>query len=111
MKVNSWKDMKTKYPEDRSVMAEKREREFVNDCFSLYEKNRFAKKFWTPYDDLKDKIGMNFEVIERCPEEQNPLDLLPLWNIRFDDGTETCANPEEIIPTEMIANGCKLKDI
>lgn len=111
MEVKSWDDMEVKYPQSRHEMTETTERNFVNDCFYLYEKEGFAKKFWSPYEDLKDKIGKQFEVIGRCPEEQNSLETLPLWNIRFEDGTESCVNPEEIIPSEMRANGCCLENI
>lgn len=104
--VESWDDMRGKYPEDRHEMTEERERSFVNDCFSLYEKEGFAKKFWSPYDDAIHKIGMSFEVVERCPETQNSLETLPLWNVCFEDGSVLCAHPEEIIPSEMRANGC-----
>lgn len=111
MKVNSWEDIKVKYPHDRHEMNEKTERDFVEDCFYIYEKEGFSKKFWSPYDDLESKIGERFEVIGRCTEDQNPLHTLPLWNIRFEDGTESCVYPEEIIPSEMRANGCQLENI
>lgn len=108
--VDSWEDMRLKYPIDRDDMTEEMERAFVNDCFYLYEKEGFSDKFWTPYEDEKHMIGQPFEVIGRCPEEQNVLCVLPLWNIRFKNGRELCVHPEEVIPSEMRANGCRFFD-
>lgn len=41
----TWDQINQKYPEDRSEMDEKRELEFVKDCFECYEQEGFAKKF------------------------------------------------------------------
>lgn len=39
----TWDQINQKYPEDRSEMDEKRELEFVKDCFECYEQEKFAK--------------------------------------------------------------------
>lgn len=97
-----------KYPMSREEMTIEQERNFVNDCFDLYEQEGFAKVFYTPYDALNNRIGQSFSVVGRVNEGQESLDVLPMWYIKFEDGHKTCAYPEEIIPSEMIDNGCKL---
>ena len=101
----TWDQINQKYPEDRSEMDEKRELEFVKDCFECYEQDGFAKKFWSPFGDHKEWFGESFEVIGRCSTKDSDLSSLPMWNIKFEDGTVFGAYPEEIIPSEMKANG------
>ena len=107
----TWNEMKTKYPEDRNDMTREKEKQFVADCFECYEQEGFAKKFWSPYSDYKTRIGQNFEVIKRCTTEDSDLSRLPMWRIKFTDGTIIKAYPEEIIPSEMKNNGCSLEKI
>lgn len=107
----TWEEMKIKYPEYREDMSDERERQFVNDCFDCYEAEGFAKKFWSPFSDYKEREGQNFEVVGRCTEKHSHLSSLPMWNIRFEDGTIIGAYPEEIIPREMKDNGCGLEGI
>ncbi len=111
MEKYTWDELKNKYSEDRSTMSEEREKEFVNDCFNCYEQEGFAKKFWSPFSDYKERIGQRFKVIGRCTTEEVDLASLPRWNIEFSDGTVIEAYPEEIIPSEMRRNGCLLNDI
>lgn len=106
----TWDQINQKYPEDRSEMDEKRELEFVQDCFECYEQEGFAKKFWSPFGDHKERFGKSFEVIGRCSKKDSDLSSLPMWNIKFEDGTVIGAYPEEIIPSEMKANGYKELD-
>lgn len=107
----TWEEIETKYPEDRGEMNEEREQEFVADCFSCYENEGFSKKFWSPFGDYKDREGQSFEVVERCTTKNCDLSALPMWNIKFSDGTIVGAYPEEIIPSEMRENGCTLEGI
>lgn len=108
----TWDEMKTKYPEYRDEMSKEREQEFVQDCFECYEAEGFAKRFWSMGGDYKEYIGKSFEVIERVPEYDNEhkdgadLECLPMWKIRFSDGKEIDAYPDEIIEREMLDNGC-----
>ena len=103
----TWKEMAKKYPEYRDDMAKEREREFVNDCFLCYEEEGFAKKFFSQWDDYKEYAGETFEVIKRVPEydahhtDGADLECLPMWTIRFADGKEIDAYPEEIIQREI----------
>ena len=103
--ITTWEELYEKYPEDREKMSVKKEREFVNHCFDLYEQEGFSEKFWTPHEDAEQHIGKKFKVLKRTTEERNDLACLPLWDIEFEDGTLLTAYPEEIIPTEIKANG------
>lgn len=107
----SWDEIERKYPEDRSEMSEEREMLFVNDCFECFEKEGFAKKFWSPFGDDKERIGQSFKVVGRCSTKDSDLSSLPMWNIKSSDGTVIGAYPEEIIPREMKENGCPLEGI
>lgn len=111
MEIKSWEDMKTKYPENREDMTGERLKEFVNDCFFCYEQEGFAKKFWSPFGDYKKREGQCFEVVGRCTEEQTDISALPMWNIKFEDGTVIGAYPGEIIVREMKDNGCQMEGI
>ena len=108
----TWDDMNKKYPEYRNEMTVDRERNFVEDCFTCYEKEGFAKRFWSQGGDYKEYIGKPFEVIGRvqeCNDEHKDgadLECLPMWKIRFEDGKEIAVYPDEIIKREMIDNGC-----
>lgn len=102
----TWADMQIKYPEGRENMAVGREQEFINDCFSCYEAEGFAKKFWSPFEKYKDRVGHDFVVLKRCSAEDQDLCTLPMWKIQFGDGTVIGAYPEEIIPSERVYNGC-----
>lgn len=103
--IKTWEDLWKEYPEYRDEMSADRERAFVNECFNLYEAEGFAKVFWSPYIEGKYN-GMKFRVIGRSPEDRNALYLQPLWDIEFENGTPLTVYPEEIIPSEMKANGC-----
>lgn len=109
----TWEEIKIKYPEYREDMSEEIEKEFVSDCFDAYEKEGFTKKFWSQGGDYKSLHGKSFEVIGRVPiydGKNNGADLecLPMWFIKFEDGFEMAAYPDEIIPSEMRDNGCSL---
>lgn len=109
MEVNSWEDMRIKYPEYRGEMTEEREKEFINDCFDCYEKEGFSKVFWSQCDDFKRYYGKTFEVVGRVSTEDVDLECLPMWNIRFNDGSKMSAYPDEIILREMKDNGCPIE--
>lgn len=65
--------------------------------FRHAEEVGFRDTFTTPYTQHKDKEGQPFKVLRRCTLEECDLECLPMWWIRFPDGTETCAFSEEII--------------
>lgn len=105
-----WKDVQKKYPMGRDEMTEEEELRFVDDCFNLYEKEGFSPVYWSPFTDHEDRKGQEIEVFERCTVEDCDLCVLPMWKIKFRDGEVIHAYPEEIVPSEMRANGCRLFD-
>lgn len=89
----------------REDLTEEELRAFINDCFDTYEHIGFAETFDTPYSDMKDLVGQKFTVLDRVKEleegkEGVDLECLPMWNIRFENGFETAAHPEEICLAE-----------
>ena len=76
--------------------------EYVQDSFDLYEKIGFKDKFDTPFEDFRKYNGKPFEVVRRMSYADDNIDLecLPKWIIRFEDGVEFDAWPEEICKTE-----------
>lgn len=106
----TWEDINKKYPEWRDEMSKKREQEFVNDCFDIYEEEGFSKKFWSPYDSNHKFVGKRFTVLGRCDTSDCNLEILPAWRIRLKGGEIIYACPEEIIPSEMKENGCPFKE-
>ena len=82
------------------------EKAFVNDCFDTYEHIGFAETFGTPYTGENHLVGKKFVVVSRVKEitedYHNGADLecLPMWNIRFEDGFEMSAYPDEICLAE-----------
>ena len=73
---------------------------FVNDCFDTYEYIGFAETFDSPYEDCEHLKGMRFTVISKLNEESADLEVLPMWKIRFENGEEIDAYPEEICLAE-----------
>ena len=108
--VACWKDVQSKYPMDREEMTEEEELRFVDDCFQLYEKEGFSPVYWSPFTDREERKGQPIEVMKRCTVEDCDLCALPMWKIKFSDGEVIHAYPEEIVPSEMRANGCRLFD-
>lgn len=89
----------------RDDLTETEEKAFVNDCFETYEHIGFSETFGTPYTGEKHLVGKKFIVLGRVKElseDENGADLecLPMWNIRFEDGFEMAAYPEEICLAE-----------
>lgn len=90
----------------REDLSEIEERNFVNDCFEVYERIGFADTFGTPYTGEEKYEGMRFLVLGRVREitedEENGADLecLPMWNIQFENGDTMAAYPEEICLAE-----------
>lgn len=83
----------------RDDLSEDEERNFVNDCFDIYEHIGFAETFETPYTGEKKHEGMKFTVLGR---KENGADLkcLPMWNIQLENGDIMAAYPEEICLAE-----------
>lgn len=88
----------------RDDLSEDEERNFINDCFDMYEHIGFANTFGTPYAGKYE--GMKFTVLGRVKEitedKENGADLecLPMWNIQLENGDIMAAFPEEICLAE-----------
>lgn len=100
----TWDELNKKYPEAPSSEDKAAYRKYLDDFFEAYETAGFSDTFWTPYED-KTNVGKKFSVVRRCEEPEWDLEALPAWTIRFEDGTEIDAYPEEIYLNDMIANG------
>jgi hypothetical protein len=59
--------------------------------------------------DFEEYYNKPFKVIDRLTEKECDLECLPMWKIKFEDGEIIHAYPDEIVPSEMISNGCKLE--
>lgn len=78
-----------------------KEREF-EDC----EKEGFVGKFISPYEMGKDRNGESFKVLRRIREDEvDDIYFLPMWEIRFEDGTLYSAYPEEVVLSKALENG------
>ena len=114
--IKTWDDLKEKYIGhlnsngciQREFMTKQEEQEFVQDLFFLYENEGFNKIFWSPSDNIGEEkyYGKPFKVIGRCPETRNNLAILPLWDIKFEDGKQLTVEPFEIITSQMRMEGC-----
>lgn len=108
--IKTWDEFKEKYDkyDYRENMSKEKEREYVNDLFSVYENEGFNKVFWSPYSNEGEMqyYGKPFKVLGRCPETRNNLSLLPLWDIEFEDGKQLTVEPCEIFTKAMKDEGC-----
>lgn len=69
---------------------------FKNDCFLLYESSGWKNSFYSPYESENKNNGKPFTVLRRATTGEYDVEQLPCWLIRFDDGKETFAFPEDI---------------
>ena len=54
--------------------------------------------FHTPYEQFADRIGQKFTILREItePDDTHDAEVLPMYVIRFEDGHEIEAWPEEI---------------
>ena len=57
----------------------------------------FSKKFHSPYNQYRDRNGQSFEVLEPIMNDQKDVEVGSMYKIKFQDGVEIDAWPEEII--------------
>ena len=88
---------------DRSEMSVQNEIAFVEDLYDVYEKTGFVPFFQARDSEYQNRNGKRFTVLGRISTDDPKWDLecLPAWHIRFEDGSETCAFPEEICFSEI----------
>lgn len=60
--------------------------------------NNTKKTFQSSYDQHKDRIGQEFEIIHRIdtPDSTHDEECLPMYVIKFSDGKVIEAWPEEV---------------
>ncbi len=100
---NNFEELNAAYPElsSKEGLSFEERVQYVQDCFDLYEKLGFLDRFRSRYSDSEEYDGQLFEVVRRISyTEDVDLEILPLWEIRFRNGTFTYAFPEEICKAE-----------
>ena len=94
-------------------VPEERQREFLEDAFTMYEESGFAERFKSPYESEQRFDGRKFTVVRRVTyptdeghENDYECDLVsgPMWVIKFRGGKEHYAYPEEICKLEREAS-------
>lgn len=85
---------------DREYMSPEQEREYLRDLYDAYEASGFVPFFQKtnhPYN------GKKFTVTGRISLDDSDWDLEchPAWGIKFEDGVEISAFPEEICFAEI----------
>ena len=114
----TWDEFEKKYrgAPCREDMPEEQEKEYVEDLFTAYEQeDRFSKVFWSQGGDYPQYIGKPFSIVGRTSvydeksQKGTDLECLPMWRIKFEDGFEMSAYPDEIILPVMEDNGCPQK--
>lgn len=53
-------------------------------------------KFWTPYDQYRDRMGQRFTILRELTDQEKDPEVGRMYKIRFADGTEIDAWPEEL---------------
>lgn len=100
--LNTWEDMYRKYPMWRDELTVEEEAEFVNDCFDIFEREGFSEVYVDQNGDGLEKYNNEpFAVIGRTSLQDADLQDLPMWDIKFEDGSKITAYPDEIILGEI----------
>ncbi len=60
----------------------------------------FSGIFVSQYAQYKDRVGQHLMVLRSLTDEERDPEVGCMYRIRFDDGTEIDAWPEEILPWE-----------
>lgn len=63
-----------------------------------YTEGDYRKIFWSPYQEFAERVGESFELVKVLPGEAEDCDGEPydMYRIKFQDGTEITAWPEEV---------------
>ena len=87
---------------DRESFAPDQEKEFILDCYKAYETCGFVPFFQSSESDMPHN-GERYNVIEPVSPDDCEWDLesLPAWRVRFENGDEYYALPEEICFCEI----------
>ena len=100
----TFKEFIEKY-KGQDVMEMSFEEEFFYrmDAFDMYETEGFAETFNTPYEECSEYNGQKYEIVRRASYVDGDCDMecLPQWIIKFADGKEINAYPEDICKLEV----------
>lgn len=84
------------FPMSREEMSLEEEREFVEECFKIYENKGFAEVFRGNGGVYAEYDGQIFELLGRSNEEVG-IENLPMWRIKFKDGFILDVYHDEVI--------------
>ena len=70
--------------------------EYIEDLYDLHESTGFRETFNSPYNYMQKYNGLAFNVVGRYGKEDCDYESMPMWLIRFNNGIEIEAFPEEI---------------
>lgn len=87
---------------DPDEMSDEQLRQFKEDCFQMYEHTGFLETLDSTYDEDSENNGKRFKVLRRAACNECDLESMPIWLIRFEDGTEAYCYPEEICKLEHL---------
>ena len=76
---------------------------YRQDQFEMYETEGFTDTFQTPYEECSEYNGQKYEIVRRASYVNGDCDMecLPQWIIKFEDGKEINAYPEDICKLEV----------
>lgn len=76
---------------------------YRQDAFDMYETEGFTDTFETPYEECSEYNGQKYELVRRASYVNGDCDMecLPQWIIKFADGKEVNAYPEDICKLEV----------
>lgn len=97
MRYENMEALNAAYPE-RAMMGFEEELRYIEDCYDTMEGIGFKKTFDSPYEEYEMYNGKCFTVVRRLsyPTDSVDMEVLPMWDIQFADGTVIHAYPEEI---------------
>ena len=89
--------------QDVMEMSFEDELHYRMDAFDMYETEGFAETFNTPYEECSEYNGQKYEIVRRASYVDGDCDMecLPQWIIKFADGKEINAFPEDICKVEV----------
>lgn len=104
----TYKDFEELYKDfDTMTASFEDEYQMKQDAFDMYETEGFTDVFNTPYEECSEYNGQKYEIVRRASYVNGDCDMecLPQWIIKFEDGKEINAYPEEICKIEVNMRG------
>lgn len=92
------------YAIPREEMSFVKELLYVEDCFDTYESLGFCETYKNCYNGNDERNGMSFKVNRRVTTDEVDIEVLPMWEVTFENGDVDFAYPEEICKAERKEN-------